>query len=44
MVGYAIATRPAESIFGVLTVAAGLPLYWFMRRRKNPQISQISAD
>jgi len=32
MATYAIVTRPAESLAGIVTLAVGLALYWVRRR------------
>ncbi len=32
---YVLLERPREALLGILTVVAGLPFYWFQRRRKS---------
>ena len=39
IVGYAVASRRTETILGLVTVGAGVPLYYFVRfwRNKGPK-------
>ena len=35
LVIYSLVQRPAESLYGAVTVLSGIPLYYFWRRRHN---------
>ncbi len=41
MVGYTAAVRPSEVIFGLITVLAGLPIYW-LATSGNPRVAHGS--